>query len=252
MAFNDTLFQLGMDLTRSSTAQKEDHSCAEFNAQVADPETSPIVEQSVSTAGTTIFIDLHGAKRLDDVKSAERATRRAVETLGLKLEKSPPRSRRRWRRVRRRGSGLRAFLFASLHAYRLRSRRRARMCRAEARGGADGSRQRLRGARGRHSAQTHGLRPYRAGLARGAQSTAKGSASEGTGESGLRGGFHLFTAKNRCRDRVSGRGFFLPDFLEFPLAHAGHVFRRFDRLQRLVRQKRRAGRLRELHEQQHR
>ena len=86
MAFNDTLFQLGMDLTRSSTAQKEDHSCAEFNAQVADPETSSIVEQSVSTAGTTIFIDLHGAKRLDDVKSAERATRRAVETLGLKLK----------------------------------------------------------------------------------------------------------------------------------------------------------------------
>src|SRR6185437_5438201 len=86
MAFNDTLFQLGMDLTRSSTAQKEDHSCAEFNAQVADPETSPIVEQSVSTAGTTIFIDLHGAKRLDDVKSAERATRRAVESMGLKLK----------------------------------------------------------------------------------------------------------------------------------------------------------------------
>ncbi len=25
MAFNDALFQLGMDLTRSSTAQKEDH-----------------------------------------------------------------------------------------------------------------------------------------------------------------------------------------------------------------------------------
>jgi S-adenosylmethionine decarboxylase len=85
MAFNDTLFQLGMDLTRSSTAQKEDHSRAAFSAEVQDPVTSP-VEQSVSTAGTTIFIDLHGAKRLDDVKSAERATRRAVETLGLKLK----------------------------------------------------------------------------------------------------------------------------------------------------------------------
>jgi S-adenosylmethionine decarboxylase len=85
MAFNDTLFQLGMDLTRSSTAQKEDHSRAAFSAEVQDPVTSP-VEQSVSTAGTTIFVDLHGAKRLDDVKSAERATRRAVETLGLKLK----------------------------------------------------------------------------------------------------------------------------------------------------------------------
>jgi S-adenosylmethionine decarboxylase len=86
MAFNDTLFQLGMDLTRSSTAQKEDYSRAEFNAEVEDPITSPIVEQSVNTAGTTIFIDLHGAKRLDDVKSAERATKRAVERLGLKLK----------------------------------------------------------------------------------------------------------------------------------------------------------------------
>lgn len=86
MAFNDTLFQLGMDLTRSSTAQKEDHSRAEFNAEVQDPVTSPVVEQSVNTAGTTIFIDLHGAKRLDDVKSAERATKRAVESLGLKLK----------------------------------------------------------------------------------------------------------------------------------------------------------------------
>src|SRR6185312_16509938 len=85
MAFNDTLFQLGMDLTRSSTAQKEDHSRAAFSAEVQDPVTSP-VEQSTSTAGTTIFIDLHGAKRLDDLKSAERATKRAVESMGLKLK----------------------------------------------------------------------------------------------------------------------------------------------------------------------
>jgi S-adenosylmethionine decarboxylase len=86
MAFNDTLFQLGMDLTRSSTAQEEDHSRAEFNAEVEDSETSPVAEQSVISAGTTIYIDLHGAKRLDDVKSAERATKRAVESLGLKLK----------------------------------------------------------------------------------------------------------------------------------------------------------------------
>jgi S-adenosylmethionine decarboxylase len=85
MAFNDTLFQLGMDLTRSSTAQKEDHSHAAFNGKVQERFTST-VEQSADTTGTTIFIDLHGAKRLDDVKSAERATRRAVETLGLKLK----------------------------------------------------------------------------------------------------------------------------------------------------------------------
>jgi S-adenosylmethionine decarboxylase len=79
MAFNDTLFQLGMDLTRSSTAQEED-SRAEFNTDVDDSK------QSVPSAGTTISIDLHGAKRLGDIKSAERATKRAVENLGLKLE----------------------------------------------------------------------------------------------------------------------------------------------------------------------
>jgi S-adenosylmethionine decarboxylase len=85
MAFNDTLFQLGMDLTRSSTAQKEDHSHVAFNGKVHERVTST-VEQSADTAGTTIFIDLHGAKRLDDVKSAENATKRAAEALGLKLK----------------------------------------------------------------------------------------------------------------------------------------------------------------------
>jgi len=86
MAFNDTLFQLGMDLTRSSTAQKEDHARAAFYEDVTDRVADPVVEQSVNTAGTTIFIDLHGAKRLDDVKSAERAMKRVVDTLGLKLK----------------------------------------------------------------------------------------------------------------------------------------------------------------------
>ncbi len=87
MAYQDALFQLGMDLTRSSTAQKEDYSRAEFNDEAEDSMVSPEAEQSVlSSAGTTIFIDLHGAKRLDDVRSAERAMKRAVETLGLKLK----------------------------------------------------------------------------------------------------------------------------------------------------------------------
>jgi S-adenosylmethionine decarboxylase len=75
-----------MDLTRSSTAQEEDHARAAFNTEVEDSFSSPVAEQSVLSAGTTIFIDLHGAKRLDDVKSAERATKRAVEKLGLKLK----------------------------------------------------------------------------------------------------------------------------------------------------------------------
>lgn len=86
MAFNDTLFQLGMDLTRSSTAQEEDYARAAFTSEVEDSQSSPVDEQSVPSAGTTIFIDLHGAKRLGDVKSAERAMKLAVENLGLKLK----------------------------------------------------------------------------------------------------------------------------------------------------------------------
>jgi S-adenosylmethionine decarboxylase len=86
MAFNDTLFQLGMDLTRSSTAQKEDHARAQFNADVRDRVPSPFVEQSVNSAGTTIYIDLHGAKRLDDVRSAEWAMKRAIDLMNLKLK----------------------------------------------------------------------------------------------------------------------------------------------------------------------
>ena len=232
MAFNDTLFQLGMDLTRSSTAQKEDHSRAEFSAEVQDPVTSP-VEQSTSTAGTTIFIDLHGAKRLDDIKSAERATRRAVETLGLKLKSL--------HLDRVAGGGVSGVAVLG-----------SRMCRAEAGGGADGSRQRLRGARGHYSAQTHGLRPNRAGPTRGAKSIAEGSAPEGTGESSLGGCLPLFSARNRCRDRDSpGRGFFMPGCLELTFADARHVFGRL-RLYRVRRQKRGAGRVWKLHEQQYR
>ncbi len=85
MAFNDTLFQLGMDLIRSSTAQKEDHARAAFNVEVEDRSSGPI-DHSVSSAGTSVFIDLHGVKRLDDAKSVERAVKRAVECLGLKLK----------------------------------------------------------------------------------------------------------------------------------------------------------------------
>ena len=84
MAFNDTLFQLGMDLTRSSTAQKEDHARAASHVEDSDSRWGPNSERRTSS-GTTIHIDLHGAKRLDDVKSAERATKRVVEMLGFGL-----------------------------------------------------------------------------------------------------------------------------------------------------------------------
>jgi S-adenosylmethionine decarboxylase len=77
MAFNDTLFQLGMDLTRSSTAQKEDLH-----------ETAPVAQECSGTAnqngdarlaGQSLHIDLVGARRLDSARSAEKALRLAFE-----------------------------------------------------------------------------------------------------------------------------------------------------------------------------
>ena len=81
MAFNDTLFQLGMDLTRSSTAQKEDHSY-----DVASVERLESVEVSASSGsrleGRNLYIDLHGAQRLSDAKSAERSLKAGLSELG--------------------------------------------------------------------------------------------------------------------------------------------------------------------------
>jgi len=62
MAYTDALFQLGMDLTRSSTAQKEDHG---QSAHVAhDDRKDYFIERDGHRyAGTHLIIDLFGAKR---------------------------------------------------------------------------------------------------------------------------------------------------------------------------------------------
>ncbi len=84
MAYNDTLFQLGMDLTRSSTAQKEDH--AEI-ARVAPEDRKDffIERDGVRFAGTHLIVDLFGARRLDDLKHIERTLKRCVEVAGATL-----------------------------------------------------------------------------------------------------------------------------------------------------------------------
>ncbi len=82
MAFNDTLFQLGMDLTRSSPAQKEDLHASQ-GARVALEDTT---EDRVGRyAGQHLLIDLYGAKRLDDVEHVERTLKRCVEASGATL-----------------------------------------------------------------------------------------------------------------------------------------------------------------------
>lgn len=84
MAFDDALFQLGMDLTRSSTAQKEDHG---ETARVAHEERKDffIERDGVRYAGTHLIVDLFGARQLDDLKHIERTLKRCVEVAGATL-----------------------------------------------------------------------------------------------------------------------------------------------------------------------
>lgn len=84
MAYTDSLFQLGMDLTRSSTAQKEDHG---QSAQVAhdDRKDRFIERDGVRCAGTHLIVDLFGAKRLDDLKHIKETLKRCVDAAGASL-----------------------------------------------------------------------------------------------------------------------------------------------------------------------
>jgi len=84
MAYTDSLFQLGMDLTRSSTAQKEDHG---QSASVAhDDRKDFFVERDgVRCAGTHLIVDLYGARRLDDLKHIKETLKRCVGAAGATL-----------------------------------------------------------------------------------------------------------------------------------------------------------------------
>jgi len=84
MAFYDTLFQLGMDLTRSSTAQEEDHREA---AQVVHEDRKDffVERDGVRFAGTHLIVDLFGARRLDDIQHVKRTLERCVNVAGATL-----------------------------------------------------------------------------------------------------------------------------------------------------------------------
>lgn len=84
MAFNDTLFQLGMDLTRSSTAQEEDRRVA---APVAHEDRKDffIERNGKRYAGTHLLVDLFGARRLDDLKHIEATLKRCAAAAGATL-----------------------------------------------------------------------------------------------------------------------------------------------------------------------
>jgi S-adenosylmethionine decarboxylase len=83
MAYTDALFQLGMDLTRSSTAQKEDH---DQSALAQNDRKDYFIERDgVRCAGTHLIIDLFGAKRLDDLRHISETLKRCVEVAGATL-----------------------------------------------------------------------------------------------------------------------------------------------------------------------
>jgi S-adenosylmethionine decarboxylase len=85
MAYDDALFQLGMDLTRSSTAQKEDHGETARVAQIEDRKDFFVERKGVRFAGTHLIVDLFGARRLDDLKHVESTLKRCVEVAGATL-----------------------------------------------------------------------------------------------------------------------------------------------------------------------
>ena len=90
MAYDDTLFQLGMDLTRSSTAQKEDLdgtaavvlNDANYNE---DRKDFFIERDGRRYAGNHLIIDLFGAKRLDEIGHIEDTLKKCVDTAGASL-----------------------------------------------------------------------------------------------------------------------------------------------------------------------
>jgi S-adenosylmethionine decarboxylase len=89
MAYDDALFQLGMDLTRSSTTQKEDHSVSAPVLHGTDAHEDRkdffIERDGKRYAGNHLIIDLFGARRLDDLRLIERTMKRCVEVAGATL-----------------------------------------------------------------------------------------------------------------------------------------------------------------------
>ena len=88
MAYDDALFQLGMDLDHgSSTAQTEEKSRTRSAATEADDRKDYFCERNgIRFAGTHLIVDLMNAKRIDDVAHVEETFRRCVDEAGATLD----------------------------------------------------------------------------------------------------------------------------------------------------------------------
>lgn len=87
MAFDDALFQLGMDLDRgSSTAQTEEkHSLAVTHSDSEDRKDYFCERNGVRFAGTHLIVDVLNGTRLDDIGHIEQTFRRCIEVSGATL-----------------------------------------------------------------------------------------------------------------------------------------------------------------------
>ena len=87
MAFDDALFQLGMDLDRgSSTAQTEEkHNLAVTHSDSEDRKDYFCERNGVRFAGTHLIVDVLNGTRLDDIDHIEQTFRRCVEVAGATL-----------------------------------------------------------------------------------------------------------------------------------------------------------------------
>ncbi len=85
MAFNDTLFQLGMDLTRSSTTHAEEFGTpSSLSRSVEVLADQNMDRDGTKFAGTHLVIDVFGGKHLDSLTIVEGALQSCVEAVGAK------------------------------------------------------------------------------------------------------------------------------------------------------------------------
>jgi S-adenosylmethionine decarboxylase len=86
MAYNDTLFQLGMDLTRSSTTQKEDPFAPAFASDTVQQSHDTEVDTGKTAgalSGNHLTADLTDIERLDDLSFIETTLKRCMDLAGV-------------------------------------------------------------------------------------------------------------------------------------------------------------------------
>ena len=85
MAYDDALFQLGMDFAPQRTSQTEENTSPDAGFDTEQPKDHFIEKDGVRYAGAQLIIDLYGAEKLDDIDHIEQAMVDCVEESGATL-----------------------------------------------------------------------------------------------------------------------------------------------------------------------